>query len=65
MYDNYIVKEDLEMIISQKIDFEKLRNKTILITGANGLIASYYTYTLMYLNDTKKLNIKIILLPKP
>ncbi len=62
MYDNYIVKEDLEMIISQKIDFEKLRNKTILITGANGLIASYYTYTLMYLNDTKKLNIKIILL---
>ncbi len=62
MYDNYIVKEDLEMIISQKIDFEKLNNKTILITGANGLIASYYTYTLMYLNDIKKLNIKIILL---
>lgn len=62
MYNNEIVKEDLKLITSQKIEFEKLKNKTILITGANGLIASYYTYTLMYLNDTKKLNIKILLL---
>ena len=62
MFENSIVKDDLKMIISEKIDFEKLRNKTFLITGANGLIASYYTYTLMYLNDIKHLNIKILLL---
>lgn len=62
MFENSIVKEDLKKIISEKIDFKKLRNKTFLITGANGLIASYYAYTLMYLNDIKNLNIKILLL---
>ena len=62
MFENSIVKEDLKKIISEKIDFEKLKNKTFLITGANGLIASYYSYTLMYLNDIKNLNIKILLL---
>lgn len=59
MYRNEVVQSDLKNIISQNIDFEKLYNKTVLITGASGMIASYYMYTLMYLNDTKDANIKI------
>ena len=59
MYRNEVVQSDLKNIISQNIDFEKLYNKTVLITGASGMIASYYMYTLMYLNDTKNANIKI------
>ena len=59
MYRSEVVQSDLKNIISQNIDFEKLYNKTVLITGASGMIASYYMYTLMYLNDTKDANIKI------
>ena len=59
MYKSEVVQSDLKNIISQNIDFEKLYNKTVLITGASGMIASYYMYTLMYLNDTKDANIKI------
>lgn len=59
MYKNYVIQNDLKNILEQDIKFEKLYNKTILITGASGMIASYYMYTLMYLNDMKNANIKI------
>ena len=59
MYKSEVVQSDLKNIMKQNIDFEKLYNKTVLITGASGMIASYYMYTLMYLNDTKDANIKI------
>ncbi len=59
MYKSEVVQSDLKNMMNQNIDFEKLYNKTILITGASGMIASYYMYTLMYLNDTKNANIKI------
>lgn len=59
MYRSEVVQSDLKNIMNQNIDFEKLYNKTVLITGASGMIASYYMYTLMYLNDTKDANIKI------
>lgn len=59
MYNNKVVQDDLELILNQKIDFSKLKNKSVLITGATGMLASYYMYTLMYLNDTLNYNIKI------
>ena len=59
MYKNPIVQQDMEKILEQKIPFEKLYNKSILITGANGMLASYYMYLLMYLNDCTNANIKI------
>ena len=59
MYKNQIIQEDLKIILEQNIEFEKLKNKSILITGATGMLASYYMYTLMYLNDKLNYNIKI------
>lgn len=59
MYSNNVVKEDLKKLAEQNIDFKKLYNKSILITGATGMLASYYMYLLMYLNDNKNANIKI------
>ncbi len=59
MYNNHIVQEDLKKITNQNINFQNLYNKNILITGANGMLASYYMYVLMYLNDKKNANIKI------
>lgn len=43
-----------------KNDVEKLKNKSILITGANGLIGSYIVNFLQYLNNEENFNIKIL-----
>lgn len=59
MYNNKVVQEDLKLILNQNIDFSQFKNKSVLITGATGMLASYYMYTLMYLNDTSNYNIKI------
>lgn len=59
MYKNEVIQKDLEQIINLNIKFENLYNKNVLITGANGMLASYYMYMLMYLNDKKNANIKI------
>ncbi len=44
-------------VLSNNID--KLKNKSILITGANGLIGSYTVRFLDYINKAKNLNLKI------
>ena len=41
-------------------DFEKLKNKSILITGVNGLIGACIVDTLIFLNNYMNYNIKII-----
>jgi len=60
MYNNRIVQEDIKNIISSVKLIDKLKNKTIIITGATGLIASYCMQTLVYLNDEYDFNMKII-----
>lgn len=59
MYNNEIIQIDLKEIVEQKIDFLKIKNKKILITGATGMLASYFMYVLMYLNDKFDYKIKI------
>ena len=46
----------------KSINWEKLKNKTILITGATGLIGSAVIRTLDQMNHEKELNAKIIAL---
>lgn len=59
---NKIILEDLEFIYNQKIiDWNKFRNKTVLITGAYGMLASYMVYMLIYLNEIENpFNVRII-----
>ena len=59
---NPIIETDIENILSNKIDFKKLENSTVLITGASGMIGSYLLYTLAALNDLQSYNIKIVAL---
>lgn len=64
-YNNIIVQEDLKDIVSRKdLKFEKLKNTTILVTGANGMLATYMIYTLLKLNEIYHYNIKIIALAR-
>lgn len=57
---NPIVLEDLDYILSSNVCFERFRNKTILITGANGLLASYIVYTFLRVNEKKNINCKVL-----
>ncbi|WP_449039356.1 NAD-dependent epimerase/dehydratase family protein [Parabacteroides goldsteinii] len=60
---NKIIEEDLKEIVSSSlIDWNRFKSKTVLITGANGMLPSYLVFTLLYLNKCKDLNINIIAL---
>lgn len=52
-------KKNIETAIKE-YDFEKLKNKSIFITGINGLIGSCIVDTLTVLNEIMNYNIKII-----
>lgn len=57
---NKIMQEDFEYIVNYTLEWERLRNKTVLITGANGLLPSYMVRTILYLNDKRRMNCNII-----
>lgn len=60
-YQNRIVQEDMSTIVSQSyIQWDRMTNKSVMITGANGMLATYMVYVLAYLNETQNANIKII-----
>ena len=53
-----IIIHDSEKIIDN-IDFKKLRNKSILITGATGLLGNYFLSTLFLLHKSKTIKVDI------
>ena len=59
---NEILKEDIYQIIDENKGLEELKNKSFLITGASGMIGSYFANTLYILNKEYNYNIKINLL---
>lgn len=60
---NKVIEKDLEEICACKaIDWEKFRDATVLITGANGMLPSYLVFTLLYLNKTRDLHVKVVAL---
>lgn len=52
--------QDLENCLKSTINLEQLRNKTILITGATGLIGSFLVDTILHGNELYKLGCKVI-----
>lgn len=61
-YENKIVQNDLNEIIPNIKKIEMLKNKSVLITGATGMLATYITYILMALNEKQNYNIKVFAL---
>ena len=60
---NKIYQEDMEFIANfPSIEWEKLCNKTILVTGGTGLIGSTLINALLYANDKKGLNLQVVAL---
>lgn len=58
---NKIIEEDAIQIINDN-QMEKLKDKTVLITGASGMIGSYFINTLIVLNEKYNMNINILAL---
>ncbi|MCZ9310874.1 NAD-dependent epimerase/dehydratase family protein [Weissella koreensis] len=59
-YNTNVIQNDLEFIVNTNLNYEKFRNKTVLITGINGMIATNLTFLFMYLNDNLNYNISVI-----
>lgn len=57
---NKVLQEDMADIFNRNIEWSKLNKKTILLTGAYGMIASYIVYYILYLNNEKNMNIHLI-----
>lgn len=59
---NSVILEDMEDIYSRRLPVEELLGRSILITGATGMLASYFCYYLLWLNEAKKAGITILAL---
>lgn len=63
LIENKIYMEDIEKnVYDSIINWDKLKNKTIFITGGTGLIGSLIINTILYANKIYNLNCKIIAL---
>lgn len=60
---NKVILQDCERMHKETIiDWDKVKNSTFLITGAYGMLASYMVWFLIYLNEYKGYNIRILAL---
>lgn len=57
---NSILVEDAKIILAEPINWERLKNKSVMITGASGMVGSYLVRTLYCLNKLKDYHIHII-----
>lgn len=56
-----IIDADMENIWRRPyLDWNRLANKTVFVTGAYGMLASYVVYLLMYLNEKKGISVRVI-----
>ena len=49
-----VVEEDLAAICSADLDWERLAGRTVLVTGANGLVGSSLAEALLYRNELRR-----------
>lgn len=59
LLDSKLYCEDIKRLAEIDLDYNKLKDKSILITGSSGLIGSFFIDTIMYLNEYNKLNCHI------
>jgi len=62
MFSDEIIQDDMKILYQQKLPYEDFRDKTILITGASGMLAVYLVYFMMYLNRILGYRIHVVAL---
>ncbi len=63
-YTSPAVADDLKILYQASVNWELLKNKTILVTGSTGMLASWFTFMLMYLNEHENFGMKLLLLAR-
>ena len=63
-FQSEIYRDDLKNALNKAAGISKLYHKSILITGATGLIGSFAADMLLYANETKNEEIDIYLLAR-
>ena len=58
--NNPLYIEDLENCLNSTLNLQGLRDKTLLITGATGMIGSFVVDALMHANTTRELNSNVV-----
>lgn len=61
-YQNPIVQEDLKRIVATPLAWDSFQGKTILVTGATGMIATYITFLFLYMHEHHIANVHVIAL---
>ena len=61
-YKNTIVQDDLAQICRCGLNWKAFDNKTVLITGATGMLAEYLAFTLLYLRENCDVRVNVIAL---
>lgn len=59
-----IVEEDIHGILQAGLNWKPLYGKTVLVTGATGMLASYFCFVLAYLNKEYGAGITIVALAR-
>lgn len=60
--ENMIVQQDVHEMMAESLDWELLRAKSVLITGAYSMLGTYLAYLLLSLNQEKNLETEVFLL---
>ena len=63
-FNNPIVQQDLKDMARLGLQWNEFQNRTILITGANSMLGTYMAYLFLFLNLSKKLNTKVVVLTR-
>ena len=61
-FKNKVVQEDLKLMAEENLDWHLFDGKTILVTGATGMLASYISYFLLYLKEERGIDLKLLAL---
>lgn len=56
---NKIIDNDIDEILSESLDWNAFAGKSVLVTGANGMLPAYIVYALLGLNETLLKNNKL------
>ena len=61
-YKNKVVQEDLRLMAEEHLDWHQFDGKTIFVTGATGMLATYISYFLLYLREEKGIGLRLLAL---
>ena len=51
LYDNSDYLDDIKLVANAKLPWHKLKNKSVMLSGATGMIGSFLVDVLLYKNQ--------------